>query len=55
MIRLFIALAFCGFVASCGADGAPIPPTVSGGTKVSLNSNSGVSTSTSIGLHFGES
>jgi hypothetical protein len=53
MIRLFTAFAFCGLIASCGANGTPTPPTVTGGTTVSMNSNSGLSTSTSIGLHFG--
>ncbi|MEM5476382.1 hypothetical protein [Pacificibacter sp. AS14] len=53
MIRLFTAFAFCGLIASCGADGTPTPPKVTGGTTVSVNSNSGVSTSTSIGLVFG--
>ncbi|MBU2937873.1 MULTISPECIES: argininosuccinate lyase [Pacificibacter] len=53
MTRLFTALAFCCLIASCGADGAPTPPKVTGGTTVSMNSNSGVSTSTSIGLVFG--
>ncbi|MFT7046677.1 MAG: hypothetical protein ACJAYH_001954 [Celeribacter sp.] len=53
MTRLVAALAFCVFITSCGADGEPTPPTVSGGTSVSVNSNSGVSTSTTIGLHFG--
>lgn len=53
MIRSFIALAALIVLVSCGADGPPTPPTVSGNTSVSMNSNRGVSTSATVGIHFG--
>ncbi|RPE66245.1 hypothetical protein EDD53_1945 [Pacificibacter maritimus] len=53
MKTIILTVLSCGFLAACGADGDPKPPRVSGETAVSLNSNSGMSTSTSIGIHFG--
>lgn len=53
MTRILTALMFCGLVASCGADGEPTKPTVSANSTVSINSKSGLGTSTAIGIHFG--
>jgi hypothetical protein len=54
MIRTFVCtLGLIVILSGCGADGEPVAPTVSGKTSVSVNSNSGLSTKTSVGIHFG--
>ena len=52
MKRLAIVLLGCGLLAACGVDGDPVKPEVSGSTSFGVNSKSGVSTSTTIGIHF---
>lgn len=40
-------------LASCGADGEPTAPTVTGQTSIGYNSINGTYTSTSIGIEIG--
>ena len=57
MTRFAAIVSTFGLIAAlsgCGADGEPVAPEVSGSTAVSVNSNSGLSTKTSIGITFGD-
>ena len=49
MTRKLMAFGLVVLLAACGADGEP---QLSGSTTVGVNSKSGVSTSTTIGIHF---
>jgi hypothetical protein len=53
MKSITLVVLCCSFLTACGADGEPTAPRVTGETSVSLNSNSGMSTSTSVGIQFG--
>ena len=47
-MKITAALLTLTILASCGADGAPVTPTVSGKSTVGVNSNSGVFTQNSL-------
>ena len=53
MKRIATVLALA-LLASCGADGAPVAPEVSGTQTIGVNSDSGMFTRSSFTLFFGD-
>jgi hypothetical protein len=53
MIRISALLLALTALIACGADGEPTPPTVSGKTSVSMNSQGGLSSKASIAIQLG--
>ena len=52
-MKYFAAIMMVGLLASCGADGEPIPPELSSTHTIGVNSEDGAFTRNSFTLFFG--